>query len=221
MDSQSLINPLALFSSRYRFLVRSNDTLNKCWPGFRLLLLKSFGLTLQNCRRDFQELNFTVMDLTFLPVFYLCRFSQSYGHDHHFHLGMEDSFLRSILLPVARHYQFFHHCYIQFHESLGNCVCYIVPYHHIWMAIFPSSSSIFGFCSSNFSSNLEIISFFNYLNMSSKITLVANGLTTSEKYSQISCDREIFVVFAGERVTAIWKPCTIYFRIKCLKFYRS
>ena len=129
--------------------------------------------------------------------------------------------LECILLPVARHYQFFHHCYIQFHESLGNCVCYIVPYHHIWMAIFPSSSSIFGFCSSNFSSNLEIISFFNYLNMSSKITLVANGLTTSEKYSQISCDREIFVVFAGERVTAIWKPCTIYFRIKCLQNFTN
>ena len=28
--SQSLINPLALFSSRYRLLVRSTDTLNKC-----------------------------------------------------------------------------------------------------------------------------------------------------------------------------------------------
>ena len=29
LDSQSLINPLALFSSRYRLLVRSTDTLNK------------------------------------------------------------------------------------------------------------------------------------------------------------------------------------------------
>ena len=37
--------------------------------------------------------------------------------------------------------------------------------------------------------------------MSSKTSLVANRLTTSEKYSRISCDTEIFVVFADDGVT--------------------
>ena len=57
------------------------------------------------------------MDLYFLSVFYLCRFSQSYGPDQYFHIGMEDSFPRNILLPFARHRHFFHYLYIQFHES--------------------------------------------------------------------------------------------------------
>ena len=40
--------------------------------------------------------------------------------------------------------------------------------------------------------------------------LVANGLTNSEMYSRISCNTYIFVVFADERLTTIWKSCTIY-----------
>ena len=79
-----------------------------------------------------------------------------------------------------------------------------------WMAIFPSSSLIFQFCWSNFSSNLEIISYFNFLNMSSEISYVANGLTNSEKYSRISCDTDIFVIFVDELVITIQKPRTIF-----------
>ena len=96
----------------------------------------------------------------FSQYFYLCRFSQLYGHDQYFHLGMEDSFLRSILLPAARHHHFFHYRYIQFHESHLIMSWSIV---FTWMAIFPSNSSIVRFCSSKFSSNLEIISSFNFL----------------------------------------------------------
>ena len=53
--------------------------------------------------------------------------------------------------------------------------------------------------------------------MYSKISLVANGLTNSKKYWQISCDTDILVIFTDERVTTIWKPFQgNYFKIKCL-----
>ena len=54
--------------------------------------------------------------------------------------------------------------------------------------------------------------------MYSKISLVANGLTNSEKYWQISCGTDILVIFAVEQVTTIWKTFQgNYFKIKCLQ----
>ena len=72
MVSLSSISSLALFSSRYRLLVRLTNKLNKCWPGFRFLLLKCFSFASEKCWRDFQHLTFTIKNLTFFGCFFIC-----------------------------------------------------------------------------------------------------------------------------------------------------
>ena len=108
IDSLSSISLLALFSCIYCLLVRSTDTLDKWWPGFRFLLLKSFSFALQKCWQDFQYLNFTMTNLTFYSIVFI-----SVGLSEHNQYcprrGMEHSFLRIILLPLAKHHHFFHH----------------------------------------------------------------------------------------------------------------
>ena len=52
-------------AERYRPLVKSANPINNCWPGFRLPMLKDFGLILQKCCQDFQDLHFMMMDKNF------------------------------------------------------------------------------------------------------------------------------------------------------------
>ena len=79
MDSQSLISPLALFSSRYRLLVRSKLT----WFPFTIgEMLRSCTIKLL-ARFPRIKLHDDGFDF-FFQYFYLCRSSQSYGHDQCF-----------------------------------------------------------------------------------------------------------------------------------------
>ena len=138
--------------------------------------------------------------------FYMCRFSNPMDtinmfilelmiHFVAFFYSLQDIIISFIittfesmnLLAVASVILFI---IIIFDNELVNCTCFDGNF-SLKFINFPS----------DFSSYLEIISSFNFLNMSSKTSLVANRLTTSEKYSRISCDTEIFVVFADDGVT--------------------
>ena len=87
----TIISPLAFFCRRCQFLVKLMKTLNTCSRGFRLQLISSFGFALWKFWQNFQDLNFTMMSLTFFQRFCLFRFSKFYECNQHFLLGMEGS----------------------------------------------------------------------------------------------------------------------------------